>query len=92
MDLAIEFKKLKEGQEQILQVLKHSTTITEELKVYSLDELAKFFGVTKRTVYNWKDQGRLSLTIVGSKSYMTEDQLQEFLTKNEVNPFNGGRI
>ena len=93
MDINIEIQNLKEGQEQILQVLKHSsTTSKKELKVYSLNELAEFFGVTKRTIYNWKDNGRLPLTIIGSKSYMTEAQLQEFLTKNEVKPFKGGRI
>ncbi len=84
MDLAIEFKKINERQEQILQMLKQSKNGKEELKVYSLDKLAEFFGVTKRTIYNWKDEGRLPLIIIGSKSYMTEAQLQEFLTTNTV--------
>lgn len=84
MDLAIEFKKINERQEQILQMLKQSKNGKEELKVYSLDKLAEFFGVTKRTIYNWKDEGRLPLIIIGSKSYMTEAQLQEFLTINTV--------
>lgn len=92
MDLAVEFQKLKEGQEYILQMLQESRNAKSELKVYSLNDLAKFFGVTTRTIYNWKDEGRLPLTIVGSKSYMTEEQLQEFLSKNEVKPFNSGRI
>jgi excisionase family DNA binding protein len=92
MDLAIEFKKLQESQEQILQMLKQSTRKQKELKVYSLDELAVFFGVTKRTIYNWKDEGKLPLIIVGSKSYMTEAQLQTFLSKNEVKPLNNRRF
>jgi excisionase family DNA binding protein len=86
MDLAVEFKKLKEGQEQILRMLTKTSNVKNELKVYSLDELATFFGVTKRTIYNWKDEGRLPLTIVGSKSFMTESQLQLFLSQNEVKP------
>ena len=65
-------------------MLKQSKNGKEELKVYSLDKLAEFFGVTKRTIYNWKDEGRLPLIIIGSKSYMTEAQLQEFLTINTV--------
>ncbi|MFA7691228.1 MAG: helix-turn-helix domain-containing protein [Methanofastidiosum sp.] len=92
MDLVIEFKKLKEGQEQILDFLKNSTSKETKLRVYSLNELAKLFGVTKRTIYNWKDEGRLPITIIGSKSYMTEQQLQEFLLKNEVKPIKAGRV
>ncbi|SET79091.1 DNA binding domain-containing protein, excisionase family [Draconibacterium orientale] len=92
MDLAVEFKKLQKSQEQILEMLKQSNTEKKELKVYSLDELAAFFGVTKRTLYNWKDEGKLPLIIVGSKSYMTEAQLQTFLSKNEVKPFNNRRF
>ena len=91
MDLAVEFKKLKEGQDQILLMLSKSRNEKKELKVYSLDELAEFFGVTKRTIYNWKDEGRLHLTIVGSKTYMTEKQLNEFLSNHEVKSFKVGR-
>jgi|GEM_PF-3349353 len=88
MDLALEFQKLQKRQEQILQILKQSNPEKKELKAYSLNELAKFFGVTKRTIYNWKDEGKLPLTIIGSKSYMTEVQLQKFLTEHEVKPLN----
>ncbi|AHW62327.1 Helix-turn-helix domain-containing protein [Draconibacterium orientale] len=89
MDLNLEFEKLKAGQDQILRMLTQKNNVKKELKVYSLGELATFFGVTKRTIYNWKDEGRLPLTIVSSKTYMTEDQLQSFLETNEVKPING---
>lgn len=92
MDLAIEFKKLQESQEQILQMLKQSTPKQKELKVYSLEELANIFSVTKRTIYNWKDDGRLPFVCVGSKTYITEIQLQEFLSRHEVKPFNNRRF
>lgn len=92
MDLNEEFLKLKEGQEQILQVLKQGITSKKELKVYSLDELAQFFGVTKRTIYNWKDEGRLPFVCIGSKTYVTEVQLQDFLRQHEVKPFNNRRF
>ncbi|NQU33017.1 MAG: helix-turn-helix domain-containing protein [Bacteroidetes bacterium] len=92
MDLAIEFKRLQESQEQILQMLKQSTPKQKELKVYSLDELSKIFSVTKRTIYNWKDEGRLPFVCVGSKTYVTEAQLQDFLKHHEVKPFNNRRF
>ena len=87
MNLHDEFQELKKGQEQILKMLTQKRSVKNELKVYSLDELAVFFGVTKRTIYNWKDEGRLPLTIIRSKSYMTELQLQDFLSANQVKPF-----
>ena len=84
MDLKKEFQRLTNNQEQILQMLMQNKSAKNELKIYTLDEVAKLFSVTKRTIYNWKDDGRLPLTIIGSKSYLTEAQLQEFLTANTV--------
>ena len=93
MDLAIEFSELKDGQRQIIQMLKKGgNTNSEALKVYTLDELAKFFSVTKRTIYNWKDEGRLPFTSIGSKTYVTSVQLAQFLKENEVKPIRSGRV
>jgi len=93
MDLAIEFNELKDGQRQILQMLKKADgSNSETLKVYTLDELSKFFSVTKRTIYNWKDEGRLPFTIIGSKTYVTSVQLAEFLKENEVKPIKSRRV
>lgn len=84
MDLNLEIEKLQRGQEQILDLLKQNVDKRKDFKIYSFNDLVKLFGVTKRTIYNWKEEGRLSLTIIGSKTFMTEAQLQEFLEKNEV--------
>lgn len=93
MDLAIEFNELKESQRQILQMLKKAgSSNSETLKVYTLDEVAKFFSVTKRTIYNWKDEGRLPFTAIGSKTYVTSAQLAEFLKENEVKPLKSRRV
>lgn len=93
MDLAVEFQRLKEGQVLILQLLNSANKVqAESLKVYTLDDLAKLFSVTKRTIYNWKDEGRLSFTCVGSKSYVTSAQLNEFLSQNEVKSLNARRF
>lgn len=91
MDLAVEFKKLQESQEQILRMLKQSKNVNEELKVYTLNQVAKIFNVTVRTIYNWKEQGILPCTVVGSKTYLTEAQLQIFLSEHEVKPVMHGR-
>lgn len=92
MDLVLEFSEIKEGQKQILQMFKKVSGYTSDApKVYTIDELAKFFSVTKRTIYNWKDEGRLSFTCIGSKSYVTKIQLEDFLRHHEVKSIKNGR-
>jgi excisionase family DNA binding protein len=61
---------------------------SNEKGIYTLKDLAKMFQVTVRTVYNWMDDSRFSFIKVGSKTYITEQQLQEFLSKHEVKSFN----
>jgi len=93
MDLAVEFEKLQKNQEQILQMLSEMDFYTRpELEMYSMDDLAKMFKVTKRTIYNWKEDGRLPYVIIGSKTYVTEAQLQKFLAEHEVKPLNNRRF
>ncbi len=85
MDLNIEFSKIKEGQSEILRLLSQIRNIrSNKTELYSLDELSKLFKVTKRTIYNWKDKGLISCTIIGSKTYFTSKQLLEFLDNHEV--------
>jgi len=92
MDLAVEFEKLQKNQEQILQMLSEMAFYTRpELEMYSMDDLAKMFKVTKRTIYNWKDEGIMPYVVIGSKAYMTEAQLQKFLAEHEVKPVMRGR-
>ena len=92
MDLEVQFKSLKEGQEKILQMLSEMDFYTHpELEMYSMDDLAKMFKVTKRTIYNWKEDGRMPYVIIGSKTYVTEAQLQKFLAEHEVKPVTRGR-
>jgi excisionase family DNA binding protein len=92
MDLAVEFKKLQQNQVKILQMLSEMEFYSKpENDMYSLDDLAKMFKVTKRTIYNWKEDGRLPYVIIGSKTYVTEAQLQKFLAEHEVKPVMRGR-
>lgn len=92
MDLQIEFEKINSNQKRILELLKEFDNSTEMIpEVYTLSELAKLFKVTIRTIYNWKERGILSCTIIGSKTYVTKIQFQEFLSFHEVKSINHGR-
>jgi len=52
--------------------------------IYNVNDVAEIFQVTPRTIYNWKVQGRLDFVQIRSKTYVTADQLEEFLLRNEV--------
>lgn len=36
-------------------------------KIYGVDELAKFFGVTKKTIWEWCKKGRLPAFKIGKE-------------------------
>ncbi len=55
-----------------------------EVTLYTINDLARKLKVTPRTIYNWKDQGILPYSQVGSKTYISEDQLNDFLKHHEV--------
>ena len=54
-------------------------------RVYTLKDMADMFNVSLRTIYNWMDQCRFGYVKVGSKTYVTEKQLEEFLANHQVN-------
>lgn len=85
MDLEIEFKKLEEGQKQILQRVEGmQKNVSKTKEIYTIDDLAKMFKVTSRTIYNWKEQGILSFVQIGSKTYITGGQIEELLSNHMV--------
>lgn len=63
-------------------------------RVYTLQDMAEMFHVTIRTIYNWMDDFRFSYVKIGSKTYITEEQLKEFLDNHQVKSINvnGGKL
>ncbi len=62
-----------------------------EKKLLTLRDMAIMFSVSLRTIYNWLNQSRFSYVKVGSKTYITEQQLSDFLAGNEIKSFKGRR-
>ena len=52
-----------------------------EVKVYTLDEVADILKVTKRTLYNYIDAGKLKAVKVGKYWRVSEANLKAFITK-----------
>ena len=51
----------------------------EELKLYTLNEIAPVLGVTKRTLLNHVYNGTLKANKIGGKWRVTKSQLDDFL-------------
>jgi hypothetical protein len=79
--------------QKVVDFKKKSETFSgQSPTVYTFKQVAALLYITPRTLYNWKDQGILPCTVIGSKTYLTEAQLQEFLKNHEVKPSNTGRV
>lgn len=51
----------------------------ELMKVYTLEELVEVLQVTRRTLYNYINDGKLKAVKMGKYWRVTEKQLEEFL-------------
>jgi len=55
--------------------------------VYTNKELLEMLNVTPRTLKKYRDEGLLAFSRNGDKFYYTEDDIQEFLTRNHYTAF-----
>jgi hypothetical protein len=55
--------------------------------LYTIRDLMSLFGVCRRTISNWQASGRLSYVKIGNLLYVTQKQLEEFLTDHEVTAY-----
>ena len=53
----------------------------EEIKVYTLEEVASILHVTKRTLYRYLKEGSLKAVRVGKYWRVSHENLQEFIKK-----------
>ena len=53
--------------------------MVEDIKVYSISEVALLLKVNRRTVWNYVKEGKLKAKKVGGKWLITEANLKEFV-------------
>lgn len=85
-DLGAHFRELKAGQEAILKLLNDLSQKNSMPKIYDLVQLEQILHVSKRTIASWLKQELLPHTRLGAKIWISESQLEEFLTKNGRGP------
>lgn len=54
----------------------------DEVRVYTLAELAEILHVTRRTLYRYVSEGKLKAVKMGGGWRVTQDQLQSFFDAN----------
>jgi len=70
-----QLSKLSQISERLLQA--------ENCKVYASEDLAKLLRVSKRTLQNWRDEGLIDFSQIGSKIYYTQEAVQLMLEENK---------
>jgi excisionase family DNA binding protein len=56
------------------------TTVTNKIELYTRKEVANFFKVSLRTVYNWSKSGRLQAYGQGSRVFFKVNEVHASLT------------
>ena len=57
----------------------------DDIKIYTLDEVAEMFKVTRQTIYNYITAGRLSASKIGREYRVTDADIKEFLEATKKN-------
>lgn len=50
-----------------------------DIKIYSMNEVAKILKVSKRTIYDYIKSGELKVKKIGGKWIITEENLKKFI-------------
>ena len=56
-----------------------------EFKTYSTQEVAEWIGVTKKTLYKYMKEGKISFFQVDAVIRFEKEDVQDFLSKNKRN-------
>ena len=84
MDIYVQLQTIEEKQNEVLNLLKNlsNCNIAQDKKVYDFTDLQEMLHVSRRTLQKWKSAGQFSYSQIGDKIYVTEADLNEFLTNN----------
>ena len=80
MDIYKTLEELSRKQDLILEMLNNKQNDNDHGKVFDLMELGQILHVSRRTIATWTKEGLLPHSRIGNKIYVSEEQLQKFLT------------
>ena len=86
-----ELKKLQQGQQELKEMLAELNKPSNQKILYTNDDLMQILKVSRRTLANWRNQGLIGLSQVGSKIYYSQTDVEEFMQNHYCEPFNQKR-
>ena len=87
-----EFKEIIENQQKIKEMLtKQNKSIIQKIW-YTNEELMDLLQISRRTLSNWRDQGLIGFSQIGSKIYYNRSDVEKFMNQHYHEPFNLRRI
>ena len=88
MDLYKEIYQMKQTQQEILcllRELRNNGVVENKEQLYDLTDLEKMLRVSRRSIFNWKSEGKMKFSQIGKKIYITDSELKRFLETNKRN-------
>ena len=86
---------LYESQQELLKTVRELANARKEVKesekVYALSDLEKIFRVSRRTLFTWKQKGKLTFGQIGKKLYVTQQELEKFINNLNKGGLKNGR-
>lgn len=55
--------------------------------IFTNDDLCKALKVSKRTLQNYRDEGKIEFSQAGRKVYYTVSNIEDFMKKNQIKNF-----
>jgi excisionase family DNA binding protein len=73
----IDYRIISPEEFQEYQTLKNQNM----MPLFSSSYVQKYLDVSRKTLYRWREQGKIEFVQVGSKIYYTKEQIEKFLNK-----------
>lgn len=67
---------------QTVENLEAKAKDAEEEKFYDINDLARIFNRSSRTIFNWRAAGELPMKEIGGSWFISRTELQNFMKKN----------
>ena len=82
--LITEFEKKIEQMDGIIDIMQNNNFCSMEKWVIG-EKLMKIFGISKRSLQNYRDTGILPYSMIGGKIYYNMTDIEELFRKNYIN-------
>ncbi|MFZ2286793.1 MAG: helix-turn-helix domain-containing protein [Bacteroidales bacterium] len=92
--LNLKIEELEKIQDQVMTLASKIDAITDQNRIskwFSNSETCDFLGVTARTLQNYRDNGILPYSKIGSKIYYKISDLEGLLNSHYYTAFDKGR-